>query len=143
MLMQKLRSYNRSFISEPSEQELAIIFMEEDDIRDKFIQKKKSPPKVGHGGSFARYLVNKAIKQRQQFDKEERKRFDLGDPLSTLFSEICIFVDGHTTPSQQELKHLMALHGGGFESFYRRPPVTHFVCSQLPLAKVRQLRKER
>lgn len=42
-------------------------------------------------------------------------------------------------PSHQELKQLMALHGGGFENYFSRDRVTHFVCSNLPDTKLKQL----
>jgi DNA repair protein REV1 len=43
----------------------------------------------------------------------------------------------------QELKHLMALHGGYFENYYSRDRVTHIICSNLPDAKVKHFQRER
>ena len=43
----------------------------------------------------------------------------------------------------QELKQLMALHGGRFENYLYRDAVTHIVCAHLPDTKIKQLAKER
>lgn len=43
----------------------------------------------------------------------------------------------------QELKLLMAIHGGYFENYYSRDRVTHIICSNLPDAKVKQFQRER
>ena len=108
-------------------------------------RKREAETSAGHGGSWARYFENKNAKFRRQFRDEELERFHLeeGQEKTSLFAGVAIFVNGHTVPSQQELRHLMALHGGGFEIYDNRPPVTHFVCSQLPFAKIRQLRKQK
>jgi DNA repair protein REV1 len=43
----------------------------------------------------------------------------------------------------QELKQLMALHGGGFANYYSKDTVTHIVCDHLPDTKLKQLLKSR
>ncbi len=43
----------------------------------------------------------------------------------------------------QELKRLMALHGGGFQLYPTRSNITHVICSNLPDAKVKQYERER
>lgn len=43
----------------------------------------------------------------------------------------------------QELKLLMAQHGGRFEVYYYRDRVTHIICSNLTDAKVKQFHKSR
>lgn len=43
----------------------------------------------------------------------------------------------------QELRQLMATHGGNFEVYYSRQRVTHIICSNLPNAKIKALQKER
>lgn len=40
---------------------------------------------------------------------------------------------------RQELKQLMALHGGRFENYLVRGAVTHIVCNHLPDTKIKQL----
>jgi DNA repair protein REV1 len=42
-------------------------------------------------------------------------------------------------PSHAELKQIMALHGGNFETYFSRDRVTHFVCAHLPDTKLKQL----
>lgn len=43
----------------------------------------------------------------------------------------------------QELKILMAQHGGVFENYYHRSTVTHIICSNLTDQKVKLFAKER
>lgn len=43
----------------------------------------------------------------------------------------------------QELKQIMALHGGRFENYYHRSRVTHIICSNLTDAKIKAFAKER
>lgn len=42
-------------------------------------------------------------------------------------------------PSHQELKQIMALHGGCFETYFHRDRVTHIICSNLPDTKLKQM----
>lgn len=42
-------------------------------------------------------------------------------------------------PSHQELKQIMALHGGTFETYFSRDRVTHVICANLPDTKLKQL----
>jgi hypothetical protein len=44
---------------------------------------------------------------------------------------------------QQELKQIMALHGGRFINYYTRDTVTHIICSNLTDAKVKIFERER
>jgi len=60
-------------------------------------------------------------------------------PRSQLFHGVSIHVNGLTRPTHGELKQLMALHGGRFETYYHRGRVTHIVCSNLPDTKLKQL----
>lgn len=43
----------------------------------------------------------------------------------------------------QELRQIMAVHGGNFEVYYSRQQVTHIICSNLPNAKIKALQKQR
>ena len=43
----------------------------------------------------------------------------------------------------QELKQIMALHGGRFVNYYTRDTVTHIICSNLTDAKVKIFERER
>ncbi len=93
-------------------------------------------------------------------------------PLSSIFAGVAIHVNGLTQPSWQvcppactawqrqcssfpaapipdhkhtlqELKQIMVMHGGRFENYFYRPPVTHVICSNLPDTKLKQMAKER
>lgn len=96
-------------------------------------------PSMHHGGSFSRYMELKNVKLREQF---EAQALSTG-ALSNIFQGVCIYVNGYTNPSHQELKQLMALHGGKFENYFHRDCVTHIICNNLPDTKLKQLRKER
>ena len=56
-----------------------------------------------------------------------------------IFSGVCIFVNGWTEPSSDELKRIMMIHGGVFHH-YRNHQTTHIIASNLPDVKVRQLK---
>lgn len=114
-----------------------------DSVRKSFLRKDNDEPVVGHGGDFGRYIANKERKLRVQFHQEELSRFNITTSTSEIFNGVCIFVNGYTKPSHQELKTLMAQHGGAFENYFSCPPVTHFVCDTLPLAKIKQLKREK
>ena len=92
---------------------------------------------------------------------------------ANLFRGVSIFVNGLTTPSHlarrlpadctvvvsgalhrqsthafdlrslQELKQIMALHGGCFVNYYSRDTVTHIICSNLTDQKLKLFAKER
>ena len=96
-----------------------------------------------------------------------------GLAVSNLFHGVSIMVNGFTTPSQQvsivwktlasssssslmslqfaenrwhmlqDLKQIMAQHGGNFEIYYHRGRVTHIICSNLTDAKVKHFQRER
>lgn len=95
------------------------------------------PQSMHHGGSFKTYMAHKNLKLQEQFEMQA-----LGQAhahASTLFAGVSIHVNGLTRPSHGELKQLMALHGGRFETYYHRSRVTHIVCSNLPDTKLKQL----
>eukprot|EP00803_Ostreobium_quekettii_P007207 evm.model.scf_1084.2 EVM.evm.TU.scf_1084.2 scf_1084:6744-14924(+) len=112
------------------------------DVRWKFLrQADDSVAEEGHGGNFGNYMRHKNAKLRQQFHENNAGRS--GGVGSNLFSGVTIHVNGFTVPSHQELKQLMAIHGGGFENYYSRSRVTHIVCSNLPDTKIKQFRLQR
>jgi DNA repair protein REV1 len=93
-----------------------------------------------HEGSFGKYMEAKNQKLRIQFNSK-RKRSE--GTSSNLFEGICIHVNGYTVPTHQELKDIMAQHGGGFENYFSNSRVTHIICSNLTDAKLKQYGKER
>lgn len=55
--------------------------------------------------------------------------------LSDIFKGVGIYVNGRTTPTSEELKNLMAAHGGQFHT-YQSGRTTHIIASNLPNVKV-------
>ncbi|KAK9805394.1 hypothetical protein WJX73_010812 [Symbiochloris irregularis] len=95
-----------------------------------------------HGGSFRKYMEDKNRKLHEQFEQQA----DLAAQSSSsskLFAGVRIHVNGLTTPTHQELKLLMAQHGGSFENYYYRDQVTHIICSNLTDQKIKHFHKER
>lgn len=54
---------------------------------------------------------------------------------SNIFNGIKIFVNGRTIPTAEELKILMAGHGGEYHT-YQSSKTTHIIASILPNVKV-------
>lgn len=69
-----------------------------------------------------------------------------GAPRASL---ACCCVPNHLAPHGlppkplQDLKHLMAAHGGRFANYYSKDVVTHIVCDNLPDTKLKQMLKSR
>ena len=128
------------------------------------------PDSMDHNGSFAKYMQFKNQKLREQFSREAAETDpELGGPAQKLFAGISIHVNGFTNPTHQvrfacfgqccgilcsivalhmghilqELRQIMATHGGRFEVYYYKDRVTHIICSNLPNAKIKALEKER
>lgn len=59
------------------------------------------------------------------------------EKLSDVFKGIGIYVNGRTAPTADELKHLMAAHGGEYHT-YQSARTTHIVASNLPNVKARK-----
>ena len=55
-----------------------------------------------HNGSFGVYMRNKIAKLGDQ----------VPDQLSNIFAGVRAHVNGYTTPSLQELRYLISMHGG-------------------------------
>lgn len=89
-----------------------------------------------HGQSFGAYMELKQLKQREQF---ERRALEAGPARSAIFAGVVAHVNGRTAPSADEIKQIMALHGGAYEVYFSRDAVTHFICGHLPDTKIKQL----
>lgn len=122
-----------------------------------------------HGGSFGSYMGHKVSKLQEQFaaqqGTEQRSTLFAGISIhvngytvpSGLVSRLCrqllATVPAPPWPATplnrrhppglplQELKQLMALHGGRYENYFSRSTVTHIICSNLTDAKIRQFGK--
>ncbi|CAL1262658.1 unnamed protein product [Larinioides sclopetarius] len=83
-----------------------------------------------------------AKKQKLQMQFEDRKALELMDQKETeIFKGIGIFVNGLTTPSADELKRLMIIHGGKFYH-YPSSKITHVIASNLPKSKMKLLKRQ-
>lgn len=118
-----------------------------------------------HDGSFGVYMAHKIQKLRSQNvslvssagvssplsaahtsahsstpQHEQQSSLSEGSPSSNaIFQGVHIYVDGYTIPSKEELRHLLLLHGGGFEH-YETSRVTHIIATHLPASKVLRLK---
>lgn len=54
---------------------------------------------------------------------------------SNILRDVKILVNGRTIPSAEELKVLMAMHGGEYHT-YQSSKTTHIIASNLPNVKV-------
>jgi len=100
------------------------------------------PMRLGkhHGGSHREYMAEKKRKLRLQFERsaEVAETSERG-----VFRGVSVHVNGYTEPSWEEIKDIMAKHGGRFENYYSRERVTHIVCTHLPESKIIQILNER
>ena len=67
-------------------------------------------------GEFGGYMNAKIQKLENQFQEESFKT----KQLSTIFKNVAILVNGYTIPTCDQLKVLMAQHGGKFHNYYSR-----------------------
>ncbi|XP_050073583.1 DNA repair protein Rev1 [Anopheles maculipalpis] len=98
---------------------------------------KRKERETGFEG-WGDYMDAKISKLEDQF---RHSTTIVGEKLSNLFAGISIFVNGYTSPSADELKRLMMLHGGVFHH-YKRPTTTYTIASNLPDVKVRSITSE-
>lgn len=84
----------------------------------------------------------KITKLEEQFE-EESKKLESQEKLSDIFRGVAIFVNGYTEPSSEDLRLLMLLHGGTYHHYYRSEKTTHVIASNLPNAKMMQLKTMR
>ena len=99
---------------------------------------KNGEDKVHHDGDHGKYMDYKNAKLQEQFASNAAAVV-----RSNLFNGICVFVNGFTTPSHDQIKRIMAENGGRFENYYSRSIVTYIICTNLADAKVKQFERER
>lgn len=81
------------------------------------------------------YMRAKKRKQREQFAGLDQKQ------TSDIFNGVTIYVNGWTQPNADELKRLVHAHGGHYEyNLYGDSRVTHTIATNLPHAKIRNLK---
>lgn len=87
---------------------------------------------------FAEWGGYMAAKKAKLVEQYNQATSNLNEKQSNIFNGIAIFVNGYTNPTAEELKVLMATHGGIYHH-YQMPGTTHIIASILPNAKVKQL----
>lgn len=109
-----------------------------------------------HGGSYGVYMDHKIRKLRRQnaslvasassrsanasnrLNQSTSSEKGSGSQQPDVFADVHVYVDGYTTPSKEEIRQLLLLHGGGFEH-YETARVTHIIATHLPASKLLQL----
>ena len=100
-------------------------------LRERACQKR-----VGdhHDGDFRVYMAHKIQKLRGRNESiVSASSFD--GEVADIFRGVCVYVDGYTVPSKEEIRRLMLLHGGSFEH-YETNQVTHIIATHLPASKL-------
>ncbi|XP_046625022.1 DNA repair protein REV1 isoform X1 [Neodiprion virginianus] len=84
------------------------------------------------------YMAAKKAKLEEQFQERAAVEFKNN---STLFQGLCIFVNGYTKPSADELRLLMMEHNGVYHHYMRPRITTHIIASNLPYSKIMMYKK--
>ncbi|XP_015285188.1 PREDICTED: DNA repair protein REV1-like, partial [Gekko japonicus] len=94
-------------------------------------------------GTWGGYMSAKVQKLEDQFCSEAAIQHQKDGTSSSIFSEVAIYVNGFTDPSADELRRLMMLHGGQYHVYYSRSKTTHIIATNLPNAKIKELKGEK
>ncbi|ETE65510.1 DNA repair protein REV1 [Ophiophagus hannah] len=94
-------------------------------------------------GTWGGYMPAKIQKLENQFHSEAALQHHKDEKSSSIFSGVAIFVNGFTDPSADELRRLMMLHGGQYHMYYSRSKTTHIIATNLPNAKIKELKGEK
>uniref|UniRef100_A0A8C3TE07 DNA repair protein REV1 n=1 Tax=Chelydra serpentina TaxID=8475 RepID=A0A8C3TE07_CHESE len=90
-----------------------------------------------------RYMSAKVQKLEDQFQSDASIQHQKDGTSSNIFSGVAIYVNGFTDPSADELRRLMMLHGGQYHVYYSRSKTTHIIATNLPNAKIKELKGEK
>ncbi|KAF2888357.1 hypothetical protein ILUMI_17816, partial [Ignelater luminosus] len=99
--------------------------------------------KVNDDNGFAEwggYMEAKKAKLVEQYNNDVSS--SLTKKVSDIFNGIAIYVNGYTSPTAEELKCLMAAHGGVYHHYQMSASsraTTHIIASNLPNVKIKQL----
>ncbi|KAJ7319699.1 hypothetical protein JRQ81_019210 [Phrynocephalus forsythii] len=99
----------------------------------------RAPYVTGAGG----YMSAKVQKLEDQFRSDAAMQLQKDGTSSSIFSGVAIYVNGYTDPSADELRQLMMLHGGQYHVYYSRSQTTHIIATNLPNAKIKELKREK
>ncbi|XP_061233880.1 DNA repair protein REV1 isoform X2 [Neopsephotus bourkii] len=94
-------------------------------------------------GIWGGYMSAKVKKLEDQFRSEAAIQHQRDGNSSSIFSGVAIYVNGLTDPSADELRRLMMLHGGQYHVYYSRSKTTHIIATNLPNAKIKELKGEK
>lgn len=87
--------------------------------------------------------MNAKISKLEDQFKEDCGKLDNNEKLSDIFNGIAIFVNGYTEPSADDLRLIMLLHGGIYHHYYRSEKTTHVIATNLPNAKMAELKSKK
>uniref|UniRef100_A0A663LVX8 DNA repair protein REV1 n=1 Tax=Athene cunicularia TaxID=194338 RepID=A0A663LVX8_ATHCN len=94
-------------------------------------------------GIWGGYMSAKVKKLEDQFRSDSAIQHQRDGSSSSIFSGVAIYVNGFTDPSADELRRLMMLHGGQYHVYYSRSKTTHIIATNLPNAKIKELKGEK
>ncbi|KAM6100244.1 DNA repair protein REV1 isoform 2-T2 [Theristicus caerulescens] len=94
-------------------------------------------------GIWGGYMSAKVKKLDDQFRSDSAIQHQRDGNSSSIFSGVAIYVNGFTDPSADELRRLMMLHGGQYHVYYSRSKTTHIIATNLPNAKIKELKGEK
>uniref|UniRef100_A0A803YE96 DNA repair protein REV1 n=1 Tax=Meleagris gallopavo TaxID=9103 RepID=A0A803YE96_MELGA len=94
-------------------------------------------------GGWGGYMSAKVKKLEDQFRSDSAIQHQRDGNSSSIFSGVAIYVNGFTDPSADELRRLMMLHGGQYHVYYSRSKTTHIIATNLPNAKIKELKGEK
>ncbi|NWX71669.1 REV1 protein, partial [Alca torda] len=94
-------------------------------------------------GIWGGYMSAKVKKLEDQFRSDSAIQHQRDGNSSSIFSGVAIYVNGFTDPSADELRRLMMLHGGQYHVYYSRSKTTHIIATNLPNAKIKELKGEK
>uniref|UniRef100_A0A8C8VKT7 DNA repair protein REV1 n=1 Tax=Pelusios castaneus TaxID=367368 RepID=A0A8C8VKT7_9SAUR len=94
-------------------------------------------------GMWGGYMSAKVQKLEDQFQSDAAIEHQKDGSSSNIFNGVAIYVNGFTDPSADELRRLMMLHGGQYHVYYSRSKTTHIIATNLPNAKIKELKGEK
>ncbi|XP_019379528.1 PREDICTED: DNA repair protein REV1 isoform X2 [Gavialis gangeticus] len=94
-------------------------------------------------GTWGGYMSAKVKKLEDQFCSDAVIQQQKDGTSTSIFSGVAIYVNGFTEPSADELRRLMMLHGGQYHVYYSRSKTTHIIATNLPNAKIKELKGEK
>ncbi|CAN7986236.1 unnamed protein product [Ixodes hexagonus] len=101
-------------------------------------RRRYGPTGFEEAGGYMSAKVQKLEKQFVRNAQFEVSGSETGEPA--IFEGISVFVNGYTDPSAEEIKRIMMVYGGTYQYYYKRKPKSYMIATNLPLAKLKDLR---